>query len=168
MSVWWLAASANNGDCSYIGLKGRKVLAQGWPYIGDLSAIFNAKRDEKKLKKLLHALIDYCYPDKADKVDPNPEKRFMNLLNIQVGDIVVICEGLSIKGLAKITTPLSYSYYNNNGAYEYAHQFGSVTEWKDWDVSKVGPAPRPHAQGPKGVEQCHKDATTFINAWNKL
>lgn len=38
MNIWWLATSKNEGHCSYNELKYRKILAQGWPNLGDLSA----------------------------------------------------------------------------------------------------------------------------------
>jgi len=36
MSVWWLAIAENEGHATYQQLKERRVVAQGWPDLGDL------------------------------------------------------------------------------------------------------------------------------------
>lgn len=165
MNVWWLATSAKDGDSCYFELKQRKVLAQGWPEIGDLTDFIRLHTNQSSLERKLHNLIEEIYPNKNKQSDKHREKSIVNLLRIKPEDIIVICEGINVKGLAKVTEPLIYSFNNN---YEYAQQVGPVKEWKDWDSIKVGKAPKTPGQGPKGVEHCRKDAQHFINAWNIL
>lgn len=165
MSVWWLAASAGNAHSSYDELKSRKVLAQGWAKIGDIKALTPLKNGKEYLfKKIIKKMVLYCYGKNPDSYS-NSERRICNLLKIQKGDIVVVCEGTTVKGLAKITNDVSYSF---DGNYDYAHQIGPVDAWKDWDSSIVGNAPRTKAFGPEGVQRCMKNEYDFITAWNNL
>lgn len=164
MNIWWLATSAKDNYCSYEELKQRKVLAQGWPEIGDLTSLIKSKPNKDNLKNTICNFIAQQYPQKTNCT--HCARSIVNLLmDIKVGDIVAICEGINVKGFAKVTKSLEYSYDNN---YEYAHQVGIVTEWKNWDSSKVGQAPKIPGQGPKGIEHCNNDAQKIIDAWSKL
>ena len=165
MTVWWLAASARENDCSYSELKHRNVLAQGWPDTDDLTTLIESHTDKSSLEKALHKEIEKYYPNKNKASDVHREKSLVNLLRIKPEDIIVICEGIEIKGLAKVKEPLVYSY---DGNYEYAHQVSSVIEWKDWDSGKAGIPPKTPGQGPKGIEHCNADAKQFIKAWSML
>lgn len=165
MNVWWLATSAKDKNSSYSELKSRRVIAQGWPEIGDLTDLIRLHTDKASLERKLHELIEEIYPNKNKQSDKHREKSIVNLLRIKPEDIIVICEGISIKGLAKVTEPLTYSFDENYG---YAQQAGPIKKWKDWDSNKVGKAPKTPGQGPKGIQHCRKDSQQFINAWNIL
>ena len=134
MAVWWLATSENDKNCSYAELKQRKILAQGWD-IGDLTNLIAQYPDKNVLQNALQPLINNNYPKNNQKNGDYRAKSIVNLLRMEAGDIVAVCEGIEVKGLAKITEPLTYSYDSN---YEYANQVCVVSDWKDWDSSKVG------------------------------
>lgn len=72
MAIWWLAVSKNEGHCSYEELKYRKILAQGWPGIGNLEALVSPKiRDEEQFKTIVNSLIDYAYGPHAHGLEEN-------------------------------------------------------------------------------------------------
>jgi hypothetical protein len=117
----------------YTELKNRKVVAQGWKDLGNLSSCF------KVSKPIFDTNIGLRIQTLADPVNQNHEntirETFWNLLNlIKPGDIVIGREGKYIKGLCEIPADLYYCY---DDKLEYAHGVGPVV-WHDIeDVAKT-------------------------------
>lgn len=167
MTIWLLATSANKGHCSYNELKYRKVLAQGWPKIGDLSPLIKNEmgdlspfiqiKNEDSYRTLINNYVSYFYNGWADGRDPG--RILLNLVKIKPGDYVICCEGIEVKGIAKISKELSYNF-DNPKLYEYVHAVFPVTEWSDIIV--------PHqiklsGMGPVGIQIYHGDANHVIS-----
>ena len=165
MAIWWLATSKTKGHCSYNELKDRKILAQGWPALGDLSALLPVK-DEGNFKKIINELVEYVYNGSKDPRDPG--RVILNLLKFRENDLVLCTEGESVKGIAKLGADPKYRYDNGAELYEYAQTIYPVTEWKDWDVGLAGPPPSTKAMGPVGIDRYGRNESDILAAWEKL
>jgi len=165
MNIWWLATSKNEGHCSYDELKNRKILAQGWSAIGDISALLPVK-NENDFKKIINNLVVYVYDGWKDERDPG--RVILNLLKISKGDFILCTEGESIKGIAKVVVHPQYRDDNGSGQYEYAQTIYPVTDWKDWDFQKAGNPPPVKSMGPVGINYYGGDKQVVLDAWNKL
>ncbi|MCI5129323.1 MAG: hypothetical protein D3907_12695 [Candidatus Electrothrix sp. AUS3] len=165
MDIWWLATSRNDGHCSYNELKYRKVLAQGWAALGDLSVLLPVK-DEGSFKKLINDLAEYVYDGKGYK--PNPGGIILNLLKFREGNLVVCTEGTSVKGIARVGANPTYRYDNGAGQHEYAQTIYPITEWKDWNKDIAGEPPHTGSMGPNGVVHYGRDKQVVLDAWEKL
>ena len=165
MAIWWLATSKNEGHCSYNELKYRKILAQGWPLLGDLSALLPVK-NEDSFKKIINELVEYVYDGWKDERDPG--RVILNLLKFREGDLVLCTEGESVMGIAKVGANPKYRYDNGSGLHEYAQTIYPVTEWKDWDVNLAGKPPSTKAMGPVGINHYGGDKQVLLDAWKKL
>ncbi len=164
MAIWWLATSKKKGHCSYNELKYRKILAQGWPALGDLSARLPVK-DEGNFKKIINELVESVYKGRKNPRDPG--RIILNLLKFRENDLVLCTEGVSVKGIAKLGANPKYRYDNGAGLYEYAQTISPVAEWKDWDVGLAGPPPSTSAMGPVGITH-YGGTQDILAAWGKL
>ncbi|SGY97425.1 hypothetical protein [Moritella viscosa] len=159
MTIWLLAIDKEH--CSYEELKFRKVLAQGWSKIGDLSALLPVKNQDK-FKEIINNYISYVYDGWYDSRDPG--RIMLNLNKFKLGDYVICCEGESVKGVAKITEDLSYNY-DNPKLYEYNQVVFPVTEWRDITVSSHGIKLK--SMGPVGIQKYGGDASTVTSLFGK-
>jgi len=171
MEVWWLATSKNDGHCSYNELKYRKVLAQGWPEIGDISAFESildksAGANDVKFIELINQMVEFVYEGWNDT--RNPGRILSNLIRFKEGDLVVCTEGREVKGIARVGKNPKYKFDDGSGLYNYAQTMYPVTEWKDWNNAIVGAPPESGTMGPIGITHVQKDAKVFIAAWEKL
>ncbi len=144
MTAWLIAIDKQH--CCYEELKYRKVIAQGWSRIGDLSPLLRIK-DQGKFKEIITNYISYFYEGWKDK--RNPGRILLNLLSIKKGDFVICCEGKTIRGIAKITTDLKYDFQNPE-LYEYAQCIFPVTKWKDTNNSH---GIKLKTRGPVGINK---------------
>lgn len=151
MTAWLIAIDKEY--CSYEELKYRKVIAQGWADIGNLSALLPVK-NETKFKEIITNYVSYVYDGWQDKRDPG--RIMLNLLSIKKGDFVICCEGETIRGIAKITTDVKYDFQNPE-LYEYAQCIFPVTEWKDITTTNHGIKLK--AMGPVGINLYHGDVS---------
>jgi hypothetical protein len=152
MTIWLLAIDLD--CCTYKELKYRKVIAQGWADIGDLSPLLT-KEDQKtpllhgknkdKFRKIISAYVTYVY-GQDDKRDPG--RIMLNLLSMNKGDYVICCEGETVKGIAKLSNDIKYDYQNPS-LYEYAQAIYPVTDWKDIKSNDHGI--KLSAMGPVGI-----------------
>ena len=164
MDVWWLATSKNEGHCSYNELKYRKVLAQGWSDLGDLST-FLPIQNNNKFNELINQMVDYIYHAYDDR---DPGRILSNLISFKEGDLVVCTEGRNVIGIAEVGKNPKYRFDNGSGLYEYAQTISPINEWKDWDVKIAGVPPNTGTMGPIGITHVNKDKNLVINAWKKL
>lgn len=164
MTIWLLATGI--GHSTYNQLKERKVLAQGWPKIGDLSALLPIKNDpvkESKFKEIIKMLVTYVYDTPDDQaLERKPGKIMLNLLKIKKGDYVICCDGKSVQGVAKITENCSYKY-DDSGEYDYSQTISPVTEWRD--ITK------PHgiklkSMGPVGIQEYGGEQSEIISMFD--
>ena len=152
MTVWNLGIDLDY--CSYEELKQRKVIAQGWSKI-DLTWLIHFK-DEQSFVEVVEKLDEILY--KPTKKELKIGWTMKNLLSIKEGDAVVCCEGTKARGIAVITKPVKYFFYNNKTNivyFEYANTIGPVEadQWIDLtdDDSK---SIRVGAKGVPGITKC--------------
>lgn len=172
MRVWWMTIYLPSG-CSYSELKHRKVIAQGWRRLGDLSFISqhfdDYWRDNRvqceALLKLLATPPNY----------PTTEPSLLNLyelFNLEEGDLVIAVESDQqasiVKGICQIEEDGWQSYvYDSPEAFSYAHTVGFPVTWFDWPELGIAPPVTPNVipglqtlDSPKAVIEAW---TTFIN-----
>ena len=158
MEVWLLAIDKKYS--SYEELKYRKVLAQGWSKIGDLSPLLPIK-DSSKFKDIINKYVDYIYEDWNDS--RNPGRILYNLLDIKKGDYVICCEGEKVKGIAYIEKELKY-YFDNANLYEYCQTVFPVTNWKD--VKDQSHKISLKSRGPVGIQKYGGNKDYIVNLFN--
>jgi hypothetical protein len=141
---------------SYLDLKYRKVIAQGWPLLGDLSILANNfgaywLENRGSFERLMQLLVEPVYPADA----ANPPKAFLNLYNllsIAKGDLVVAVESAQgagpVMGICQVEQNAWESYRHDDPyVYDYAHTVSFPNEWVDWEEIAAEP-PRPPAMIP--------------------
>ena len=121
MAVWWIPISTDH--CTYLELKKRQVVAQGWPDLGDLSRIISSTTVRAEVTSIVN----------SKGVDDRAIRSTVNLATIKAGDL---CVGLTlgginnkISGICKMPDNFSYNF---DGSYTYAHGLYSV-DWIDWN-----------------------------------
>ena len=170
MNIWRLGIEI--GCSSFVQLKSRKVVAQGWPYTGNMAFLQNNKNASNWLQKLVPG-------------DEKAQRTLANLLvEMQPGDIVLGFEGNTIKGICEMPSQYVYLYrshhktccsYNNPTKRRYCDYANCLYPviWVDWQIFENHCAsanidlPTPNAgQGVKGIEQCHKHSNEIKTAWD--
>jgi hypothetical protein len=170
MKVWWLAIDKNGKHCSYLELKHRKVIAQGWSALGDLTSLktFYFGSNKKGFKETIQLLGDTTYKgkhwfDKNRKLNKCPSVMW-NMMDIKKGDLIIGIEGTTIKGICEISVD-GIKSYNYDDRYEYAQTIGKFVEWIDWDKSLFGFTPSTPRQGVHGIKHLNKKSSVIIAAW---
>lgn len=170
MTVWWLASGINSNGPSYSDMKNGNFIGQGFPKIRDLSVFHNDYsrngkfNSERYLKKIINFEARYFYIN--DPTAKNGAGRILcNLLKMEKDDLVVICDGTTVKGIAKIPDNPTYQYDDSQN---YAHRLTDIVDWKDWDETKSGFTLTPPAQGVNGIQKVKKMANNIKSAWNVL
>lgn len=116
-----MGTGKREGYCSYEELKERKVVAQGWPDLDDLSQM----RDQGLPEQSFVSLLQNVYPE--GKPPDEVYRIFKNLLiEIEPGDLVLAFDGTKLMGIGKVEA----TRYNYTNGYNYAHAIGPV-EWVD-------------------------------------
>jgi hypothetical protein len=180
-NVWW--CSIDKDWSSYLELKYRKVIAQGWRELGSLSFLCDGYEDiwqnnKDDFCKILQYLgkgyygSDWWDENTGEWVrhgkDKNAPTVMYNLLSIQQGDLVVATEGQSVKGICQIQKNGWESYrYDGDFGFEYAQTVGGSVEWMDWDTNIFGPPP-PRPAMVLGVRRIRKNTIRTVEAWNQL
>lgn len=131
-------------------MKYRKVIAQGWPCIGDLSPLLPVK-NASKFREIIINYVSYFYNGWDD--ERGPGRIMLNLVSMKTGDYVICCEGESIRGIAKFTEDVKYHFQNPN-LYEYAHCMCPVRDWKDMNSNH---SIKLKAMGPVGINKYRGD-----------
>ena len=107
-TVWWLAIDSNNGHSSYQELKERKVVAQGWSELGDLSEQldFQYQMDRAQTDEDIKNIGDKVYKRSGrwgkDRLPSGTPRVFWNLLTLRKRDLVVAIEGTTVRGICEL------------------------------------------------------------------
>jgi hypothetical protein len=167
MQVWMVAIAKKY--TSYEELKIRRVVAQGWPDLGDLSLLVAANNVREQIIE--------------SGEDGDTARIFENLLsNIQQCDLALGFEGTKLRGICQLTRVTRYAYDDvgqasgippstfSKPSYNYANILFPVL-WIDWEdfVQFMRGAPTPSAggQGPRGIDKSHHPQDV-IDAWNRF
>lgn len=170
MSVYWSAIDTQHS--SYEELKHRKVIAQGWRGLGNLSSLLGPVYDDKNtFVRMIQALGDAAYSsdwwhegENADRREYRTPTVMWNLLHLQQGDLVVAIEGTDVCGICQVTADAQTSYRYDE-AYEYAQTVSHPVEWMDWDEERFGFVPTPPSRGLLGIRNLNNEAVAVRQAW---
>lgn len=163
MTTWWLAIHREN--TSYEELKHRKVVAQGWPHLGNLitlCALVGAGEEDPFLQTV-GALERIAYRN-----SPQVSRIMWDLLSMRAGDLVVGIEGKTVKGICELEKNGWESYQHRSPeVYNYAQTIGFPVEWIDWNADVFGFTPTPPAEGVQGVRRLRNESQEVIRAWQR-
>ena len=168
MRVWMVAIDKEYS--SYEEFKIRRVVAQGWPDLGDISHLVAAIDVKEQLMKV-------C--ENADT-----PRIFDNLLSkMKQCDLVLGFEGTKLRGISQLTRVTRYAYdvvgqvssippsTFSKTDYNYANILFPVL-WIDWEefIPFMHGAPTPSAsgQGPHGIDESRKHSEDVIAAWSRF
>jgi hypothetical protein len=169
MRTWWLAMDKDH--TSYEELKSRKVVAQGWPQVGDLRTLcpLAAHPDQMDLVKKVVGELATLHFGKGSKQIRRARKVMWNLLQIRRGDLVVGIEGTRVRGICQVGSDATASYhFDSTGQYEYAQTVCSSAEWIDWNNDLLGVPPATPQLGILGVQGLVNDSEQVAAAWDKF
>lgn len=164
MAVWWLAIDRTY--TSYLELKYRKVVAQGWPDLGDLAGLCPLVGSGNQVE-FTNAVA--CLENIAYGAATHAARVMWNLLSIEQDDLVVGIEGTTVKGICQLQQNGWESYrLLFPESYNYANTIGFPVVWNDWNQQTFGFTPTTPAQGVQGIAGLQKDAERIENAWQQL
>ena len=169
MQTWWLAIDTDY--TSYQQLKDRKVMAQGWPQVGDLRTLcpLAAYPAQKNLVKSVVVELEKLTSREDSRTVEQAGDALWNLLQIQHGDLVVGIEGRRVRGICQVSSDATASYhFDSTGQYNYAQTVCSPAEWIDWNNDLLGIPPMAPMQSVVGVERLVKDSEQVAAAWDKF
>lgn len=165
MGVFWLAVDKDYS--SYLELKYRKVVAQGWGGVGDLVSLkpFHPKHEDLFIQNI-QVLGDIAYKDADWWKNKDREKSrcptvMHNLMGLKEGDLIVATEGQTVKGICKMPSNGLDSYRLDKG-FSYAQTVGFSAKWIDIDSFEFTPNP---GKIPFGIHNVVNDRERVIKAW---
>jgi hypothetical protein len=168
-NVWWLAI--NTQTTSFEELRHRKVVAQGWPKLGDISSLcLFVPKHEREFKRVIQLFGEVecstAYSEWAEdqRFDRTPSVLW-RLLSLCKGDLVVGIEGTTVRGICEMPSCAKWTY-RYQGAYDYAHTVGHPVEWVEWN-SVLGAPPRPPNQSVHGLRQLQSEREAVLAAWTR-
>jgi hypothetical protein len=173
-NVWWCAIDTKY--CSYLELKHRHVIAQGWPYLGDLSTLAHQfsywRRNKDDFCKIIQLLGDASYEGKdwwnVDRQQGRAPTVIWNLMNIEKNDLVVGIEGRTVKGICQIKPKAAESYrHDAPEVFDYANTVGFPVQWIDWEPTVFGFTPVAPQLGVLGIRHVVGEKQKVIDAWEK-
>jgi len=176
MKVWWMTINRAMGN-SYQNLKDRKVIAQGWPNLGDLSSLVTdfekyLPDGSSEFEKRLQVIISKSrYKEEAEN-PPQALRNFFNLFSIASGDLVVAFHSAQgqgeVMGICQTEQNAWESYRHDNlSLYDYAQTVCYPVNWVDWvDLNATPPSPPVMIAGiiPMGKKQ----AARVQEVWNSF
>jgi hypothetical protein len=171
MNTWWSAIDTEH--TSYDELKHRRVIAQGWKDLGDISALTRLIPSSREaFTQIIQLLGDNAYPgmdwwENQDRTAERAPTVMWNLLSVQEGDLVVGIEGTTVRGICRAGSDGADSY-TYQAAWEYAQTVDFPATWHDWDESVMGSPPQSPSRsvlGLRGLSAGHDDVA---NAWQRL
>ena len=175
MKVWWMTINRAMGN-SYLGLKYRKVISQGWPYLGDLSILIrnfdtywcNHRTD---FELVIQKLASPKYPEDAKK-PPKALQNIFNLISIAQGDLIVAVESAHgagpVMGICQADRNAWESYrHDDPSVFDYAHTVCFPVEWVDCEMLGFIP-PNPPAM-IAGVQLMGAERADYLrDMWQKV
>lgn len=164
MNIWWLAIDRDY--TSYQELKYRKVVAQGWPKLGDLSILTglveHGYKDE--FVKTIDALNQLAYSEIG-----HASKVMLSLLSMKGGDLVVGIEGTTVKGICQLSNNGFDSYQLlSPSQFNYAQTVDLGVRWYDWNHSEMGNPPITPSQSVQGIAGLKKEYDQVKKAWDMV
>jgi len=165
METWWLALDRDY--TSYLEVKHRKIVAQGWSSLGDLSTLCPLVQNNGNwnlFEQVTQELARLAYGVNSGQINRSPSVMW-SLLKLEDKDLIVGIEGTAVKGICQLNQNGWESYkYDDSGAYEYAQTIGFPVEWVDWDANIFGFTPLPPNK-MLGVKRLQNDSARVIGAW---
>ena len=173
MSTWWLALDRT--CTSYCEVKHRRVVAQGWPALGNLVSLLPfVPNHRQEFVQAIQLLGDVGYGRDTERWQGDRETGrtptvMWNLLDIREGDLIVALEGITVKGICEARKNAVNSYrYDDPDAYEYAQTVCFPVEWIDWDEERFVFTPEPPNKGVLGVAGLQNMRDQVIEAWDRF
>lgn len=128
-------------ESNYKVLKEQHTVSQGWSDTGDLSFLFHTTEE-------LNNYLPHFGFDPVDQKLKNASKQLLK--EIKTGDIILACEGQTIKGICEM--PEDFIYFYNLKNPNYPNSLFPV-HWVDWEIfckdNKIKTAGGQF--GPKGI-----------------
>jgi hypothetical protein len=172
MRTYWSGIDVQH-TC-YDELKHRKVIAQGWRDLGDLTSLLGPLYDEEEMfKQVIQWMGDAAYSQdwwseagetRADRELDRAPAVMWNLLHLRGGDLVVGVEGTTVRGICQVTEDARTSYRYDD-LYEYAQTVSRGVEWIDWTEERFGPPPQVSAQSELGIRNLSSQSDAVVDAW---
>jgi hypothetical protein len=168
MKTWWLAIDKDH--CSYLELKHRKVVAQGWCDLGSLISLKQFFPNNKnEFEQVIQLLGDVAYQGRdwwrdRDRNSSRCPSVMWNLMDIKLGDLIVGIEGIKVMGICEMNSD-GIASYRYDGEYEYAQTIGFPVQWIEWDDSIFGFTPTAPSQGVLGIKGLNDESKAVIDAW---
>ena len=162
MNTWWLAIDRNQRNASYEELKHRRVVAQGWPKLGDLRTLCTLveKGYENTFIRTVKDLHLIAY---GEEYSSRASRIMWNLLSLRSGDLVVGIEGVAVRGICQLKQNGWESYQHHcTAAYEYAQTVGFPIQWVDWEFDFK---PVPPRLSVSGIRRLQNESKNVIAAW---
>jgi len=163
--VWWVSLATE--FVTYRQVKVRKVVAQGWPQLGDLSDIVGLASDpdnRSQFETVIRERAAEVYGSSSVELDRAPGSLW-RLLRIQAGDLVVAAQGTTVVGLAQVPRS-GWEAYQFEERFSYAQAVGGPVEWIDWSFVTHGPSPA----APRrllGVKAIGEARERILDAWTR-
>lgn len=168
MKTWWSAIDTDYS--SYEELKHRRVVAQGWRHLGDISTLARFIPDGRDdFVSVIQLLGDTSYRgenwwEQDDRKPTRAPTVMWNLLSVGGGDLVVAIEGTAVRGICQVSSDAISSYIYQRD-WEYGQTIGFPVTWHDWDADLFGPAPQPPSRGILGIRGLDQDSDTVRRVW---
>jgi len=168
MKTWWLALDRKY--TSFEEIKHRRVVAQGWPLLGDLrtlAPLASETANEGLFKSVIHQLATRAYPGDERAIAHAPEAMW-TLMQVRSGDLLVGIEGRTVRGVCQVDRDAFASYwYDATGFYDYAQTVCRPVEWRDWDETLLGSPPEASRHGVMAIKGLQNESERVIEAWSQ-
>lgn len=144
----------NSGTSQWAEMLRGSYVSIGWNHLGDLSEYLPLKDPE--LRELVQARLGGIYPDR--NVQSRKAGEIVAFVNrIAEGDMVVACEGQTVRGIGRVTGP-----YRHSGGRGFAHR-------RDVQWLNIGDWAMPAVEGPRTtVYQLGRQAQNILAIENRL
>ncbi len=167
--VWWVALDVDY--VRYREVKVRKVVAQGWPHLEDISDLVTLAADpdnREVFETSVRQLAADVYGERSVEVERAPGSLW-RLTSLRKGDLVVAAEGTTVLGLGRLQVS-GWESYVYDGKFSYAQTVGRGIQWHDWEYASMGPRPDAPRRllGVKAVRSRRKAIVEGWGRWAKL
>jgi hypothetical protein len=147
-------------------LKVRRVIAQGWRELGDLSRYARSARLASSREAFETGISNLCIQHYGDD-DGRASKGLWRFFQIAAGDLVVAIEGTTVRGVTQALTSADDGYWLDP-RFPYAQCIGNAQCWIDWDYRHIARTPTAPAQGVLAASQIRNERGLVFAAWRQL